>query len=87
MINLGDKCKDMITGFSGICIGKTQWLYGCVRITIQPEELREGKPIDALTFDEPQVQLLEAAKPVAPELRKTGGPNTTPKTKSTPKRR
>ena len=55
MIELGDKAKDTMTGFKGIVIAITDWLHGCKRITIQPTELHEGKPIDALSFDEPQV--------------------------------
>ncbi len=86
-INLGDKCKDRITGFTGTCVAKTQWLYGCMRITIQPDGLHDGKPIDAHTFDEPQIELIETSVPVAKELTKTGGPIPTPKTKTTPSRR
>jgi len=35
-IKLGDKVKDTITGIQGIAIGRTTWLTGCDRITIQP---------------------------------------------------
>jgi hypothetical protein len=38
-INLGAFVKDKITGFEGIVIGRTQWLYGCVRYTVQQREL------------------------------------------------
>lgn len=84
-INLGDKCKDKITGFKGTCIGRTQWLHGCVRITIQPEALRDGKPIEAHTFDEPQVELIKAAPAKVAAL--TGGPIPSPKRAKTPSRR
>lgn len=43
-INLGDKVKDSVTGFSGIAIGRTTWLHGCDRITVQPEGVdKQGK--------------------------------------------
>ncbi len=61
MINLGDRVKDKITGLKGIVIGKTDWLYGCLRLVVQPEESKDGKPADTFNVDEPQVELLKAA--------------------------
>jgi hypothetical protein len=59
-INLGDRVKDRITGLAGIAIGITGWLYGCRRVTIQPEEAKDGRPADTFTVDEPQLDLVEA---------------------------
>jgi hypothetical protein len=59
-ISLGDRVVDKITGFSGIVVSRTEWLYGCVRLSVQPEKLRlEGKPVDAQVFDEPQLELVQ----------------------------
>lgn len=60
VINLGDRVKDTITGIKGIVIGKTDWLYGCRRIVIQPEEAKDGKPAESFSVDEPQVVLVKA---------------------------
>lgn len=57
-ITLGCRAKDDISGFSGIVIAITTWLNGCVRVTIQPQELREGKRIETDTFDIEQVVYL-----------------------------
>ena len=60
-IKLGDKVRDNITGFQGIAIARTSWLHGCDRITIQPDKTdKDGKPLDAMTFDEQQVELVKA---------------------------
>jgi hypothetical protein len=59
MISLGDKVKDKITGLKGIVVAITNWLHGCTRITIQPEGLKDGKPYDTYTFDEPQAELIK----------------------------
>lgn len=60
-INLGDKVKDSVTGFTGIAVARTTWLHGCDRITIQPEKLsKEGKVVDNNTFDEMQLVLVKA---------------------------
>lgn len=86
-INLGDKCRDKVTGFTGICVSRTDHLHGCTRISITPQELHDGKPIDTHWFDEPQVELLEKAEYKIPkELVKTGGPSGRIPTSKPPKR-
>lgn len=76
-INLGDKVKDTITGFKGVAVCRTQWLNGCVRIGIQPQELdKDGKPQEAQYFDVEQVELLEAS--VKPPHEPAGGPMPAP---------
>ena len=59
MINLGDKVKDRISGVVGIVVARTEWLYGCVRCTVQPQA-KDGKPVDPATIDEPQLVVLKA---------------------------
>lgn len=75
-IKLGDIARDKVSGFEGVVIGITQWLHGCERLIIQPQKLHDGKPIDALSFDLPQVELV-AGKDHVPQT-KTGGPRPTP---------
>lgn len=60
-IQLGQKVRDSITGLEGIVVCRAEWLYGCVRITVQPQEVKDGKPVDMYTFDEPQAVVLEAS--------------------------
>lgn len=72
-IKLGDKVKDKVTGFEGIAIGLTTWLHGCRRVTIQPQELKDGKPIEAISFDEPQIEIVKKKK-VKEGNHRTGGP-------------
>lgn len=72
-INLGDRVKDMVTGFTGIAIGRTEWLNGCTRITVQPEKLKDGKIVETGCFDEPQLVVVKKDQiPVG--NRDTGGP-------------
>lgn len=54
MIQLGMRAKDRVTGLEGIVIARTEWLYGCTRITIQPEKRNDGTHVDSITIDEPQ---------------------------------
>lgn len=60
-IELGSKVRCKVTGFTGIAIARTQWLTGCMRITVQPQELdKDGKTRDTGCFDEPMLEVLSA---------------------------
>lgn len=62
-IKLGDKVKDIYTGFTGTAIARTQWLNGCDRIGIEPDKLdKDGKVQEAVWFDSPRVELVKAQK-------------------------
>ena len=51
-IKLGDKVTEAVTGFTGIVIAKTEWIYGCVRFGVQAEELKDSIPLEPQWFDE-----------------------------------
>lgn len=76
-IRLGDLARDTITGFEGVVVGITQWLHGCRRFVIQPRELKDGKPIETQSFDEPQLVLVQR-RAVLEGSRATGGPRPEP---------
>jgi hypothetical protein len=76
-IQLGDVARDTITGFEGVVIGTSDWLYGCRRMILQPKALLEGKPVESQSFDEPQLVLVSPPKPPSPPVR-SGGPRPTP---------
>lgn len=59
-VSPGDKVKDKITGARGIVTCRSEWQYGCVRITIQPQEAKEGKPVEPFVIDEAQAEMIEA---------------------------
>jgi len=71
-IKLGDKARDTISGFEGVVTCISDWLNGCRRVTIQPEKLHDGKPIDNCCFDIEQLEKVVKAKPR--KVTKTGGP-------------
>lgn len=85
MINLGDEVKDSITGFTGVVISRHEYLHGCMRLTVQPSTLKDGKPIDCVTFDEPQLQVIKAKK-ISVGSRDKGGPRNEPKRAAIPAR-
>lgn len=59
--DLGDLCRDRVTGFEGIVVAITCWLNGCIRVTLQPRKLKEnGEHPETVTFDQHQVELVSA---------------------------
>jgi hypothetical protein len=59
-IKMGDKVRDVITGFEGIHTGWLQYIHGCKRVLINPPVDKDGKLVDAQWFDEQRVELLES---------------------------
>ena len=71
-LELGDKVKDTISGYTGIAICIGDWISGCRRVTVQARELKDGKPVDAMTFDVEQLEVIEdKSQPVSSP---SGGP-------------
>jgi len=84
-IKLGDRVKDTVTGFVGIVTCISDWLNGCRRLTIQPEETRDGRPLDAFTFDAEQIKLVKVGAVPGPES-EHGGPSIPPVQRKDPPR-
>ena len=61
-VNPGDSVKDKISGATGIVVCRAEWQYGCVRLTVQPQEAKDGKPADPFVIDEAQADVLQAQK-------------------------
>lgn len=70
-IKLDDKVQDTITGFTGIAICYAHYLSGCKRWLIQPQELHNGRPIEAEWFD---AYRIEAVTKKATKAGFMGGP-------------
>ncbi|KKN02600.1 hypothetical protein LCGC14_1116030 [marine sediment metagenome] len=75
---VGNKVKDLVTGFSGIIIGRTDWLTGCNTYGVKSEKLKDGLPMEAEWLDE--IQLKEIGKGVKIEKKNKdlGGPQVIP---------
>ena len=77
-VRLGDKARDSVSGFEGICVARTEWLNGCWRITLQPVGLdKDGKPQDTQTFDDFQLEVIIPGS-VRSGSKSTGGPRDEP---------
>jgi len=73
-INLGDLVRDVYTGFTGTAIARTEWLHGCVRITVEPTKLIKGMIAETTCIDEARLRIVKrrAVINTAPELGPAG---------------
>jgi len=53
---LGIEAKDIITGFSGIIMSRSEHLTGCNVYSISPKTLQEGKLAETQWFDESRIE-------------------------------
>lgn len=72
-IELGQECKDKISGFKGMAVGRSDYLYGCSHICLQPKVGKDGKLPDSKWFDEPQVDVV-GKKKIKGGNKTVGGP-------------
>jgi hypothetical protein len=90
-IELGDQCKDSITGFEGVAVCKIMWLNGCNRVSIQPKGLKDGLPIEMQTFDWQQIRVLGSDSSTdgccKESPKSVGGPHKDPLSRPNPTRR
>ena len=54
----GEKLRDKVTGFQGICISRGDHISGCNTYGVQPTMLKDGAPQDSKWFDEPRLESL-----------------------------
>ncbi|QTL01945.1 hypothetical protein J5J86_14135 [Aquabacter sp. L1I39] len=73
MVTLGHRVKDAITGLVGIATARTEYMYGCAQVHIQPEGLKDGAPISGAWFDEQRVSTVEVL-PIAVSAQSSAGP-------------
>ena len=58
-IRLGSKVQDRLTGFTGIAVAKTKWLFGRLDVHVQPQSLVNDHPVKCETFPESQLVCVE----------------------------
>jgi len=85
-IELGCKARDVVTKFTGIVVGRTEWLNGCVRYALQPDKLdKDGKAVESMWVDIEQLEVIPGGVKLPSEP--GGGPKPTPRRQRDPVRR
>lgn len=72
-INLGDEARDAVTGFTGVCVIRSEYISGCSRVSLQPSVKADGTIPEQGLFDEPMCEVVRPAR-VAPMPSDRGGP-------------
>lgn len=54
---LGDRMKDMITGFEGVATGYVRYLTGCHQFLLAPRVKDDGALVDSQWFDESRLKV------------------------------
>jgi len=65
---LGATGKCLISGYQGLIVGRTEWLYGEAVYNVQTRGLHEGRPIESYGVNEKGLELVEEStiqKPVS----------------------
>lgn len=52
MITLGTSYEDKVTGFIGVAVSRTEYLYDSTQIGLQATQLCGGKPLSLVYFNE-----------------------------------
>ena len=75
---LGVELKDRLTGYQGIVVGRTEYLNGCHRYSLQSRQLnKDNKPAEWEAFDEMQLDPVGGVEVIGQQ--KTGGPQPAPR--------
>lgn len=59
MVEIGSKVRDVVTGFQGVVLARTTWLYGCKRVLVASMSLHEGKPQEDVWLDVQRIEFVE----------------------------
>ena len=73
-IKLGQKVKDIVSGFKGIAICRMEYLNGCVRYTVQQKQTKAGAEITCMDIDTEQLEVVDSGILKKKKVTKTGGP-------------
>ncbi len=75
MLKLGQKVKDIITGFEGIAVSRVEYLTGCAQIGVTPSVGNDGKIPDTQYFDHTRLVVLTKESVMESVNQDRGGPN------------
>jgi len=70
-IKLGDMVRDVISGLEGTATERTEYLNGCIQITVQAPYVKDKTEIPAWKIDIQQLEVVE--KKASPKKSRTGG--------------
>lgn len=77
-VKLGDEVRDKISGFEGVIVARTEYLWGCVQYAVASRRLKDsGEVLDWLWLDVDRVEIVQREEATR-VVRLTGGPQPAP---------
>ena len=73
-IKLGDKVKDIYTGFVGIAVARTEFINGCVQYSVAGKVGKDNKYPEEMGIDESSLKVVTRKKTKIVK-KDTGGPS------------
>ena len=61
-IKLGDKVRDIHTGFEGVAVAKTEFINGCIQYNILPKCKEKGKMPEDIGIDSQSLEVIPTKK-------------------------
>lgn len=74
MIGMGDRVRDVVTGFTGVVIGRTSYINGCEQALVQPRVDDAGKCPDGMWIDVDRLGVVDKAAVTIARRSAPGGP-------------
>lgn len=71
---LGHTCRDVVTGFVGVAIGKVFYATGCNQVLLSPKVDKDGKCRDSQWFDEQRIEIMDDPRIVTKNVNPGFGP-------------
>ena len=72
-VELGKTYKDVITGFTGVCTGRVEYITGCNQALVAPKTKKDGARITASWIDEQRCELVKSKKTITLDNTKSTG--------------
>ena len=72
-IKLGDKVKDIHTGFVGVAVAKTEFINGCIQWSVLSKIGKDNKMLEEVGIDSQSLEVVTPKKKPKPVKRENGG--------------
>jgi len=58
----GETLRDIVTGFTGVVVSRTDYISGCNNYRLQPRVGEDGKLAEAVYVDEPALERMDVLR-------------------------
>ena len=58
MLKLGTTGRDKITGFTGVIVGRVEYISGCNQVMLSPKAKPDGEYVSSNWFDEQRIEVM-----------------------------